>query len=54
LLVDSGLRGLNFVGLTEYIREALDKEVDVIDVMHVKKDSPVDMEIKKTGVLIYG
>ena len=54
LLVDSGLKGLNFFGLVEYIREALDKEVHVIDVRYVRKDSPVDNEIKKTGVLIYG
>ena len=54
LLVDSGLKGLNFVGLTECVREALDKEVDVIDVRYVKKGSLVDNEIRKTGVLIYG
>jgi predicted nucleotidyltransferase len=54
LLVDSGLRGLDFVGLIEYIREALNKEVDVIDVQHVKRGSPVDDEIRRSGVKIYG
>ncbi|MDR2670891.1 MAG: nucleotidyltransferase domain-containing protein [Oscillospiraceae bacterium] len=54
LLVDSGLCGLDFVGLIEIIREALDKEVDVIDVRYVKKDSPVANEILQTGVRIYG
>ena len=31
LLLDSGLRGLQFVGLIEDVRAALDKEVDVFD-----------------------
>lgn len=54
LLVDSGLKGLNFVGLVESIREALDdKAVDVIDVTHIMPESRVDTEIKKTGVVIY-
>jgi predicted nucleotidyltransferase len=53
LLVDSGLRGLDFVGLIEYIREALNKDVDVIDVRYVKIDSPIDNDIHQTGVRIY-
>ena len=54
LLVDSGLKGLKFVGLVESIREALDdKEVDVLDIAHIEPDSRVDSEIKKTGVVIY-
>jgi predicted nucleotidyltransferase len=54
LLVDSGLKGLDFVGLIETIREALNKEVDVIDVRYVIKDSKVENEIQKHGVQIYG
>jgi uncharacterized protein len=54
LLVDSGLKGLDFVGLAEYIREALDKEVDVIDVGYVKKGSKIEDEVRETGVRIYG
>jgi predicted nucleotidyltransferase len=54
LLVDSGLRGLDFVGLTEYVREALDKNVDVIDVRYVIKGSRVDNEVRESGVRIYG
>ncbi len=54
LMVDSGLKGLNFVGLVESIREALeDKPVDVLDVSHVIPESKVDNEIKDTGVVIY-
>lgn len=54
LLVDSGLKGLRFVGLVESLREALDgKEVDVLDVSHIEPESRVDNEIKETGVVIY-
>ena len=54
LLVDSGLKGLSFMGLVESIREALeDKAVDVFDVTHIIPESRVDNEIKETGVVIY-
>jgi len=54
LLVDSGLKGLDFVGLAEYIRQALDdREVDVIDVGYMKKGSPIEEEVRKTGIRIY-
>jgi predicted nucleotidyltransferase len=54
LLVDSGLKGLDFVGLAEYIREALEKEVDVIDIGYVKKGSRIEEEARETGIRIYG
>jgi len=54
ILVDSGLRGLDFVGLIEFVREALQKNVDMVDVCYVKKGSKVDREIAETGVPIYG
>ena len=53
LLVDSSLKGFNFLSLVEDIREALNKSVDVLDVKHIIKNSMIDNEIKKTGVLIY-
>lgn len=53
LLLDSGLRGLRFVGLIEDIRIALDKEVDVLDVAHIVPQSKIASEIQKTGVTIY-
>ncbi len=53
LLVDSGLRGLRFVGLIEAIRRALSLPVDLLDVTHVEKGSPIDREIRSTGVTIY-
>lgn len=53
LLVDSGLHGLKFLGLSEAIREALDKEVDVFDTTHIEPHSLIEHEIQYTGVLLY-
>ena len=54
ILVDSGLKGLNFVGLIEDIRESLNgKEVDVFDISHVNIGSLVEQEIQNTGIEIY-
>jgi predicted nucleotidyltransferase len=53
ILVDSELRGLNFVGLIELARQALQKHVDVLNACYVKKGSRVDREIAETGVPIY-
>ena len=53
LLLDSGLKGLKFVGLMEAVREALDKEVDVFDVTHITPNSKISEEIAKDGVVIY-
>ena len=53
LLLDSGLRGLKFVGLIEDVRSALDKEVDVFDQSHIIPNSRIFNEISKDGVIIY-
>lgn len=54
IMVDSSLRGLDFAGLIEDIREGLgDKEVDVIDVSQIIPDSLIDREIRRTGVELY-
>lgn len=53
LLVDSGLKGLSFVGLIEDIRTAVDKDVDIFDITHVEEGSKIDLEIQRTGVLVY-
>ena len=53
LLVDSGLRGLRFVGLLEDVQNAAGVEVDLLDVTHVEKGSLIDREIADTGVVIY-
>ena len=53
LLVDSGLKGLEFLGLVESIRETINKDVDIFDVMHIDNGSLIDKEIRKSGVVIY-
>lgn len=54
ILVDSGLRGLSFVGLIEDIRQSLQgKDADVFDMTHIDHGSLVENEIKNTGVEIY-
>jgi predicted nucleotidyltransferase len=53
ILVDSGLRGFAFVGLLGEITDTVDKGVDLFDVTHIELGSPIDKEIKSTGVLIY-
>jgi predicted nucleotidyltransferase len=54
ILVDSGLRGLDFVALIEYAREALEKEIDLIDAHYLKENSRIEREVAKNGVNIYG
>ena len=53
LLVDSGLKGLKFVGLTEEVRKALGKEIDMFDISHIEPNSRIEAEIGETGVLLY-
>jgi predicted nucleotidyltransferase len=52
ILVYSNLTGLDFVGLIDDIQEVLEKNVDVIDISHVEKGSPIEREIQKTGVIL--
>jgi len=53
LLVDSRLKGLSFVGLIEDIRKAVGKEVDVLDISHIEKNSRIEKEVENSGVTIY-
>jgi len=54
LLVDSGLRGFQFIGLASEIENTLKKNVDVFDVTHLKQGSRIATEIENSGVKIYG
>ncbi len=53
IFVDSRLKGLKFVGLLEDLKNAADRDVDLINSTHVESGSAVDLEIQKTGVVIY-
>ena len=54
LLVDSGLRGMAFFGLMDGVVSALQIPVDLIDVSQIRAGSPIDQEIRSSGVYIYG
>lgn len=53
LLVDSGLKGLRFIGFLDEVQKALGKKVDLFDVAHIEPGSPIDQEIQTTGVTVY-
>lgn len=53
LLVDSGLKGLRFIGFVEALRTSLDKDMDVFDITHLETGTQINSEIKKTGVVLY-
>ncbi len=53
VFVDSSLHGLRFIELIEDVRDALDKDVDVIDTREVDEGTRIEAEIKKWGVVIY-
>jgi predicted nucleotidyltransferase len=53
LLVDSGLKGFAFTCLVEDVHEKLNKPVDILDVTHIIKGSPIEREVQRTGVTIY-
>lgn len=53
ILVDSGLTGLRFFGLLDDVVNALECEVDLIDIVDIIPDSPVEHEINRTGVVLY-
>lgn len=53
LLVDSSLRGLRFVGFLDEVQKAVGKEVDLFDITHIEAGSPIEREIRRTGVTLY-
>ncbi len=53
LLVDSGLRGLRFVGMLDAIQASISKDVDLFDVTHIEPGSLIEREIQRTGVAFY-
>ena len=50
LMVDSGLRGLRFMGLLNDVQEALGKKIDLLDINHIIPGSVIETEIQNTGV----
>lgn len=53
LLVDSRLKGLAFYGLLEDIVSALEVDVDLIDASQIEPNSELEIDISKTGLVIF-
>jgi len=53
ILVDSGLCGLDFVELIEDAMQAIQRQVDMIDIRHIGTDASILLDIEKTGTVIY-
>ncbi len=47
------VKGLEFYKIMDEIGESFDKDVDVIEKIEIKKNSPIEKEIDKTGVVVY-
>ncbi len=54
LLISGNIKGLQFYGLVEDIRTALNKKVDVLDINQLKGNLDLTEEILKDGIKIYG
>ena len=54
LLICANIKGLQFYGLVEDIRSALNKKVDVLDINQLKDNLKLTEEILKDGIKIYG
>lgn len=55
ILIDSNgkIKGLKFFAIIDMIREKFDKDVDVIENSEINKNSKIEKEIEKTGVVVY-
>lgn len=55
ILIDSNgkIKGLKYFAIIEMIRQKFDKDVDVIEKAEIDKDSKIEKEIKRTGIVIY-
>ena len=55
ILLDSKgkIKGLKFYAIMGQIKEKLNKEVDVIEQTEINKNSKIEKEIERTGVIVY-
>ena len=55
LVIDSEgkLRNIYFYGLLEDLVNKLQKNIDLIEISEIKKDSPLYNQIQKEGVVVY-
>lgn len=54
LLIGGNISGLKFYGLTEKIRQSLNKKIDALDLNQLVNNKNLIHEILSTGIKIYG
>lgn len=54
LCISTSLTGIEFIGLIEELREALNKKVDLLRLFDMKDDFELVIEVMKYGIKIYG
>lgn len=55
ILIDSNgkIKGLKFYAIMGQIKEKFNKDVDIIEKSEINKNSKIEKEIEKTGVVVY-
>lgn len=53
MILKGKIKCLKFFAIIDMIRERLDKDIDVIEKSEIDKNSRIEKEIKKTGVVVY-
>lgn len=55
ILLDSNgkIKGLRYFAIIDMIRKKFDKDVDIIDKTEIDKNSKIEKEIERTGIVIY-
>ena len=55
ILIDSNgkIRGLKYFAIIDMIRQKFDKDVDIIEKTEIDKNSKIEKEIERTGIIIY-
>lgn len=55
ILIDSNgkIRGLKYFAIIDMIKQKFGKEVDVIEKIEIERNSRIEKEIERTGVVVY-
>ena len=55
ILIDSNgkVKGLKYFAIIDMIKQKFDKEVDIIERIEIDKDSKIEEEIERTGIVVY-
>ena len=55
IVIDSSgkIKGLKYFAIIDMIREKFNKDVDVIEKTEIDKNSKIEKEIERTGIVVY-